>query len=209
MHERIQEFSSERFYDGILEPHPSVREHTLAGLLEHGDDVADDHPALEPGDPLVFVDTSDANASERSREGSPSTENPSEADRVAAYADRLLEAGIDPAALAVISPYADQVSRIEAELADRGIDDDALEIDTVDGFQGREKAVVIVSLVRSNDRREVGFLDDPRRFNVALTRARRKAIVVGDSDTVTAADVFADFLAYARERGTVVDATAG
>lgn len=107
----------------------------------------------------------------------------------------------------MISPYDDQVRRIEDELEGTlpgETDIDALEVDTVDGFQGREKEVVLVSLVRSNDRREVGFLDEPRRFNVALTRARRKAIVVGDGDTVTAADVFDEFLEYARTRGTVV-----
>jgi superfamily I DNA and/or RNA helicase len=64
---------------------------------------------------------------------------------------------------------------------------------------------VFVSLVRSNPDGEVGFLDDPRRFNVALTRARRKAVVVGDADTVTTAPTFEAFFAFARERGTVID----
>ena len=209
MHERIQDFSSERFYDGALEPHESVRDHALAGLLSDPDHAAQ-RPALEPDEALVFVDTSDVDAPERSREGSPSTENPGEAELVADYARRLLAAGLEPDDLAVISPYDDQVRRIEGELEGTlpgEADVDALEVDTVDGFQGREKEVVLVSLVRSNDRREVGFLDEPRRFNVALTRARRKAVVVGDSDTVSAADVFDDFLEYARARGRVVDAT--
>ena len=61
-----------------------------------------------------------------------------------------------------------------------------IEIDTVDGFQGREKEAVLVSLVRSNRDGEIGFLEDVRRMNVALTRARRKLIVIGDSATVTA-----------------------
>jgi superfamily I DNA and/or RNA helicase len=61
----------------------------------------------------------------------------------------------------------------------------AIEIDSVDGFQGREKEAVIVSLVRSNREGEVGFLADTRRMNVALTRARRKLIVIGDSATIT------------------------
>lgn len=98
------------------------------------------------------------------------------------------------------SPYDDQVRRLG-----RDLDVDRLEVDTVDGFQGREKEVVLVSLVRSNDRGEVGFLNEPWRFNVALTRARRKAVVVGDADTVTAAPVYDAFLEYARERGVVVD----
>jgi ATP-dependent RNA/DNA helicase IGHMBP2 len=61
-----------------------------------------------------------------------------------------------------------------------------LEIDSVDGFQGREKEAVVVSLVRSNPDGEIGFLEDTRRMNVALTRARRKLIVIGDSATVAA-----------------------
>ncbi len=75
---------------------------------------------------------------------------------------------------------------------------DVLEVDTVDGFQGREKEAVVVSLVRSNLDDDVGFLDDERRFNVALTRARQKAVVVGDTDTVTDADVFEAFVAHVR-----------
>lgn len=78
---------------------------------------------------------------------------------------------------------------------------DALEVDTVDGFQGREREVVVVSLVRSNDRGDVGFLEDPRRFDVALTRARRKAVVMDDLETVTAGEVFEDFVARVREGG--------
>jgi superfamily I DNA and/or RNA helicase len=66
-------------------------------------------------------------------------------------------------------------------------------IDTVDGFRGREKTAVVVSLVRSPPDGEVGLLEDPRRFNVALTRARGRAVVVGDADTVAAAPTFESF----------------
>ena len=79
-----------------------------------------------------------------------------------------------------------------------------VEVDTVDGFQGREKEVVLVSFVRSNDRAEIGFLDEPRRFNVAVTRARRKAVVVGDADTVSEGDVFDRFIQYAGTEGRIV-----
>lgn len=63
---------------------------------------------------------------------------------------------------------------------------------------------MVVSLVRSNDRGEIGFLADPRRFDVALARARRKAVVVGDVETVTAGEVFEDFVAYVRAGGDEV-----
>ena len=71
-----------------------------------------------------------------------------------------------------------------------------LEIDTVDGFQGREKEAVVITCVRSNSKAEIGFLADKRRMNVALTRARRKLIVIGDSATLGAHSFYADLLQY-------------
>ncbi|HEY7157164.1 MAG TPA: C-terminal helicase domain-containing protein, partial [Gemmataceae bacterium] len=82
--------------------------------------------------------------------------------------------------VAVIAPYAAQVRRLRELLPVAG-----LEIDSVDGFQGREKEVVVLSLVRSNREDEIGFLADVRRLNVALTRARRKLLVIGDSATLS------------------------
>ena len=84
----------------------------------------------------------------------------------------------------MIAPYAAQVRLLRERLPDA-----ELEIDTVDGFQGREKEAIVISLVRSNERGEIGFLADVRRMNVAMTRARRKLLVVGDSATL-AADPF-------------------
>jgi superfamily I DNA and/or RNA helicase len=82
--------------------------------------------------------------------------------------------------VAVIAPYAAQVRLLREKLPIEG-----LEIDSVDGFQGREKEAVVLSLVRSNQEGEVGFLSDVRRTNVALTRARRKLLLVGDSATLS------------------------
>jgi superfamily I DNA and/or RNA helicase len=92
----------------------------------------------------------------------------------------------------------------EAELAARV--DQGLEVDTVDGFQGREKDAVVVSLTRSNDAGEVGFLADVRRMNVALTRARRKLVVVGDSATVSRHPFYEAFVRHAQEAGAWVSA---
>ncbi len=90
--------------------------------------------------------------------------------------------------IAVISPYSAQVRLLREMLLRRPCartHSARIEIDSVDGFQGREKEAVIISLVRSNREGEVGFLADARRMNVALTRARRKLIVIGDSATIT------------------------
>ena len=83
-------------------------------------------------------------------------------------------------------------------LRDR-LDTPDLEIDTVDGFQGREKEVILLTMVRSNDRGEIGFLADTRRTNVALTRAKRKLIMVADSATLGANDFYKQLFDYFEE----------
>jgi len=200
MHETIMGFSGRRFYDDRLKADDAVRHHTLADL----DVLARTLPhnwreVLDPDAPLVFVDTTVLDAPELQRRGSHSRENPREAEIVTVLAKTLLDAGLAPAQGAVIAPYNDQVDRVDAAL-----DVEELEVDTVDGFQGREKEAVLISLVRSNDRGEIGFLNEPRRFNVAVTRARRKAIVVGDASTVAVGSVFDDFIQYAENEGRVV-----
>ena len=74
-----------------------------------------------------------------------------------------------------------------------------LTIDTIDGFQGQERDLILISLVRSNARGEIGFLSDTRRMNVALTRARRKLIVIGDSATLGVHPFYREFLEYVEE----------
>lgn len=87
-----------------------------------------------------------------------------------------------PSCIAVITPYNAQVALLSTLLHPRYPD---LEIGSVDGFQGREKDAIVLCLVRSNDQREVGFLKEKRRLNVAMTRARRQLCIVGDSSTVS------------------------
>jgi len=200
MHETIMGFSSRTFYDDRLEADDAVRRHTLADLgVTRTALPADRRTILDPAAPLVFVDTTAVDAPEHQRAGSHSRENPREAELVTRLTTALVEAGVVPEEIAVIAPYEDQVDRLEQQ-----IDIEGVEVDTVDGFQGREKEVVLVSLVRSNDQGEIGFLDEPRRFNVAVTRARRKAVVVGDASTVATGDVFDAFLRYAEEEGRIV-----
>ena len=76
-----------------------------------------------------------------------------------------------------------------------------IEVDSVDGFQGREKEAVLLSLVRSNLEGTLGFLADTRRMNVAMTRARRKLLVIGDSATLGNIPFYQDFMAYAESIG--------
>ncbi|HEX7836882.1 MAG TPA: AAA domain-containing protein, partial [Kofleriaceae bacterium] len=126
-----------------------------------------------------------------------STFNPGNAARTCAEARRLLSRGLPPTEIAVIAAYSAQVRRLRELLrAERAA---GLEIGTVDGFQGREKEAVIVDLVRSNERGEIGFLANTRRMNVALTRARRFLLVVADSATLGAHPYYAQLLAYVDE----------
>ena len=101
--------------------------------------------------------------------------------------------------MAVIAPYDGQVQRLRVLLAARC--EEGLEVDTVDGFQGREKEAVVVSLTRANEDGEVGFLSDVRRMNVALTRARKKLVVVGDGATVARHPFYEAFLRHVQETG--------
>ncbi len=140
---------------------------------------------------IEFWDTAGAEWVEELEPDSESKRNPREARWVVEQVQRLLEAGLAAGQIAVIAPYAAQVRLLKNRLQ---IPD--LEIDTVDGFQGREKEAVIISLVRSNEQGEIGFLKDTRRTNVALTRARRWLRVIGDSATLAHHPFYRDLLEY-------------
>jgi ATP-dependent RNA/DNA helicase IGHMBP2 len=150
-----------------------VRSHLLADLP----DVA---AGEWTGEPLCFVDTAGCGHDETAGDDDGSKANPGEAEIVVKIVLALRDAGVPAADIAVVTPYNAQVQLLRERLGG----EDGLEIGTVDGLQGREKEAVVVSLVRSNEQGEVGFLAELRRLNVALTRARRHLTVVGDSATL-------------------------
>ena len=199
MNEEIMGFSSQRFYEGQLIADASVATHRLADL-EHVESSELTTQAVQ------FIDTAGAGWDEELEPDGESKRNPNEADLVLKYVGRLSEAGVKPSEMAVIAPYAAQVRLLRSRLLEQ-IDSgqsplnrgglSKLEIDTVDGFQGREKEAIVISLVRSNGKNEIGFLADTRRMNVALTRARRKLIVIGDSATIGSNEFYRSFLDYA------------
>ena len=189
MQSDIMEFSSHEFYDADLVADISVAQHRLRDL-----------PGVETlpisDDPLMFVDTAGLGFNEQIEDDGESKLNPGEGKLITRFVIELLESGVDPDQIAVIAPYAAQVRwlRNQSKLHE-------IEIDTVDGFQGREKEVVLITLTRSNDRGEVGFLRDTRRTNVALTRARRKLIVIGDSATLGSHEFYRRMLEYFEDKG--------
>ena len=171
-------FPSTRFYGGALRAHPSVAQHTLAelGVVEEAVGAA--------ARVLDVVDTAGTGFEEQQAPGADTRENEGEARLVERVVRALVEGGLSPSQVGVITPYAGQVAVLSSALA--ALVDAGLEIDSVDGFQGREKELIVISAVRSNAAAEVGFLADARRLNVAITRARRKLVVVGDSATLSA-----------------------
>jgi superfamily I DNA and/or RNA helicase len=189
MHQKIMEFPSEHFYQGTLVADASVAEHTLADLPGIQTESLDAQPVL-------FVDTSGADWTEELDPNGESKLNPREAIWILKQVDALLAAGLLPDQIAVIAPYSAQVRFLRDRCTSNGV-----EIDTVDGFQGREKEAVLISLVRSNSQGEVGFLGDTRRMNVAMTRAKRKLIVIGDGSTLGRNAFFKKWIEHTENQG--------
>jgi superfamily I DNA and/or RNA helicase len=192
MNQELMAFPSAQSYEGKLVAAPQVAHARLADL----GGVADD-PDREG--PFVLIDTAGTGFGERREGEDPSTSNPGHAERTAREARRLIARGLSPADLAVITPYDAQVRLLRELLAAER--DAGLEIGTVDGFQGREKEAIIVDLVRSNDDGELGFLTDIRRTNVAITRARRFLLVVGDGATLGRHPYYAALVQHAETTG--------
>lgn len=189
MNEDIMRFPSKQMYRGELRAHPSVARRTLADVLTPG--AAIDAP------PVLFLDTAGKGFDEAKAPGTESLWNEGEADLVVARAHELVGAGLSPRELAVITPYSAQASVLRERLASLA----DLEVDTVDAFQGREKDAIVLSLVRSNTEQSLGFLEDLRRMNVAITRPRRHLFVVGDSATLSGHPFYAEFLEEVQRQG--------
>jgi superfamily I DNA and/or RNA helicase len=177
-------FSSKEFYDGQLIADESVRLHTaneMKGVKE----------TELTRSPVTFIDTVGAGYDEEWNELLESRENEGEAQLAIKVLNQLIEDGVSPSDMAIITPYVAQVKKIRLLSPDKEV-----EIGSIDSFQGREKEVVLLSLVRCNEQGEVGFLSDTRRMNVGMTRARRLLIVIGDSATISRHPFYNDFLEY-------------
>jgi ATP-dependent RNA/DNA helicase IGHMBP2 len=175
MNTQIMGFSSLKFYNNKLTAHPLV-----ANRL------------LNPEDkPFTFIDTAGAGYEEQA-EGT-STANLEEAAFVVRH---IVAMNYNNVSVAVIAPYKEQVGLLKGLLLGT-----AVEVNTVDGFQGQERDVIYISLTRSNSDGTIGFLSDYRRMNVAMTRARLKLVLVGDSATLAQTPFYAELIAYAESLG--------
>ncbi|MCF8247759.1 MAG: AAA family ATPase [Saprospiraceae bacterium] len=189
MNHRIMEFSNQWFYEGKLT--------AAAGVAEHQLDM--EHPS-----PVIFIDTAGTGFEEQFNEKSQSRYNPDEFQLLCEHLYQLISGHDDKdlPSIALISPYKEQVMHMQDTVAeDSRLRDIALDINTIDGFQGQERDVVYISLVRSNPKCEIGFLNDYRRMNVAMTRARKLLVIVGDSATVGADPFYQAMLDYCEAHG--------
>ena len=192
MHRVIMGFSSREFYEEKLQAAPAVAERMLPGEA-----------------PLQFIDTAGCGFEEK-QEGTRIA-NPEEAAFLLKQVERLL-AALPPDApaptIGVISPYRQQVELLKELAAASPILSvyGNLTVNTIDSFQGQERAAIFISLARSNADNVIGFLSEVRRMNVALTRAQMKLVVVGDSATLGQYPFYADFIAYAQEQDGYVSA---
>ncbi|XP_007256031.3 DNA-binding protein SMUBP-2 [Astyanax mexicanus] len=189
----IMQWASEQMYQGRLTAHPSVEKHLLK-------DLAGVAHVEETSMPLLLIDTAGCGLNELEDTDEQSKGNQGEVDIVSVHVKALTEAGVHAKDIAVIAPYNLQVDLLRQKLSNEHPE---LEIKSVDGFQGREKEAVLLSLVRSNRKGEVGFLAEDRRINVAVTRARRQLMVVCDSQTVRNHDFLKSLVDYMTEHGEV------
>lgn len=197
MNEVIMGYSSKVFYENKLKAHLSV-----SGQLLFQEDT-----------PLVFIDTAGCGFDEKT-EGTSIT-NPEEATFLLRNLSQLVSELGDHYTLenfpliAVISPYRQQVFLMKELLLhspDLQRYGHKISINTIDSFQGQERDIVFISMARSNHEGNIGFLSEIRRMNVAMTRAKKKLVIIGDSATLSRLPFYSDFIGYAEEKGAYYSA---
>lgn len=204
MNELIMQWSNEKFYKGQLRANPSVAQWKLPHD-KSGEDV------------LIFYDTSGWDFYESVPNKSTSEQltiamseqsksNEGEAQIAINHCKALLASGVEASEIAIISPYAAQVALLndlKSEHVTDLKDQKDLEIGSIDGFQGREKDAVIISMVRSNEEGIVGFLSEMRRINVAMTRAKKQLVIIADSSTLSRNSDLKQLIDFLNENATI------
>ncbi|MFT4739129.1 MAG: ATP-dependent RNA/DNA helicase IGHMBP2 [Paraglaciecola sp.] len=188
MHDDIQFFSNRYFYQNQLQAADYVKQRRQLFT-----------------EAAVFIDTAGAGYMEELNQETLSTYNTEEAafviDQLCQVIDQLIDE--EHFSIGVIAPYSAQVEKLRAALRKKSLAADVLKkvsIHTVDAFQGQERDVILISLTRSNAEGIVGFLANERRMNVAMTRARHKLIMVGDSSTLATNPFFNELIEYFQQR---------
>lgn len=187
MNSLLMKFPNAEFYNNSLKSDSSVDDITINDIIN----------STTEEEAMLFIDTSEVDITgEKHLKDSKSIINKLEADIAVNIADDYLKAGLSEDEIGIISPYADQVKIIQ--------DRTPVEVKTVDGFQGREKEIIIISTVRSNENGNIGFLKDLRRLNVAITRAKRKLIIIGNKKTLKHDPTYARLINFAEEENLLI-----
>ena len=194
MHQHIMQFSNHYFYNNELEADATVKE-TVLSLHEECDIL---------NSPVELIDTAGCSFDELQNPETLSLSNVGEANLVFKHLELLLQQyqfGREQQniSIGIISPYKEQIELLKEKLVDfdySGFPVSELAVKTIDGFQGEERDVIYISLVRSNEHSEIGFLSDIRRMNVALTRAKKKLVVVMDTSTIGNHPFYKSFIEY-------------
>ena len=185
MHNDILSFSNIKFYNGELRSNAAVADRKLS----------------DEDSPLVFIDTSGCGFNEEQNADSFSKFNPGEFFTIREHILKHLEL-YEGKSIGIICAYAAQVRYVRNTKEETPeLNSLDISVDSIDGFQGQEKDVIYISLVRSNETGEVGFLKDFRRLNVAMTRARMKLIIVGDCSTLSSEKMFLDLVEHVEQNG--------
>jgi ATP-dependent RNA/DNA helicase IGHMBP2 len=198
MNKVIMGFSNKFFYEGKLVADETVATHALANDSENYLDSS-----------IEFIDTAGCGFDEQQNPETLSFANPREGEVLYRHLQQLLahysqHEKLPAIHIGVISPYKEQREWLRDNGAEFELDRRklaSLSVKTIDGFQGEERDVIYISLVRSNEQQEIGFLNDLRRMNVAITRAKKKLVVIGDSATIGATPFYKQFLEYCEQHG--------
>lgn len=199
MHNAIMSFSNSYFYKNELEADISVKDALL--------DATSESDFLNK--PVELVDTAGCSFDEVQNPETLSMLNRGEADLLYKHLNLLLEQYSYNKqqyhlTIGIISPYKEQIELLKEKLAEHDFKDKPvgnISVKTIDGFQGEERDVIYISLVRSNPNSEIGFLSDIRRMNVALTRAKKKLVVIMDTSTVGNHPFYKAFTEYCEKNG--------
>ena len=198
MHKTIMNFSSQQFYDNRLVASPLVRNKTLID-----NDIT-----------VEWIDTSRSLFHEKRQRDGTSIYNREEVHRIFLklfdYMEKIGEKRIlnEKITIGIISPYSAQVDLFRQQIKEynyfeKFLSNRLISIRTIDGFQGQERDIIAISLVRSNLNANIGFLSDHRRINVAMTRAKKKLILIGDSSTLVEDPFFESLFQYVQKYGLV------
>ena len=197
MEPEILSFSNRQFYENKLKTDISILNRQKTTI-----DIELPQPLYLP---FTFIDTAGADLTETKDKESESRYNISEA-KLLVQLISLLAQNKTPS-IGLIAPYKQQVDYLLQQIEDLNLNQDLksmIEVDTVDSFQGSERDWIGLSLTRSNDDGEIGFLSDLRRINVAMTRARYRLIMIGDSATLSTNKFYSNLIDFAQNQNSYV-----